>query len=156
MTPYYEQDGIAIYHADVFDVLDTIDGFDALITDPPYSSGGMVRGDRANRSTLQKYTDNSEWGSMPNFTGDNRDQRGFLLWCNLWMGASRLRASTSANCLTFTDWRQLPTLTDALQLSGWVWMGTWGCGTNRMGAQTLGAFALKLNMCYMRVTGLLT
>ena len=123
MRPYYEHNGITIYHGDVFDVIDEVESFDALITDPPYSSGGMFRSDRVNRSTVQKYTDNSQWMDLPDFTGDNRDQRGFLVWCGLWLGAARIKATPSANCLTFTDWRQLPTLTDALQVGGWIWLG---------------------------------
>ena len=51
MKPYYERDGITIYHGDVFDVIDAVESFDALITDPPYSSGGTFRSDRAARLT---------------------------------------------------------------------------------------------------------
>lgn len=38
MTPYYERDGIRIYHADCRDVLPTIDpaSVDLVLTDPPY------------------------------------------------------------------------------------------------------------------------
>ena len=127
MTPYYEQDGITIYHGDVFDVIDAVDSFDALITDPPYSSGGLFRGDRQG-STLAKYTgSHGHHPDLPQFTGDTRDQRGFLAWCGLWLGTARLKANQYANCLAFTDWRQLPTLSDALQVGGWVWssVGTW-------------------------------
>ncbi len=37
-TPYYDQDGITIYHADCADILPTIDpaDVDLLLTDPPY------------------------------------------------------------------------------------------------------------------------
>jgi DNA modification methylase len=37
MTPYYEQDGIAIYHGDCREVLPTLGQVDHVITDPPYS-----------------------------------------------------------------------------------------------------------------------
>ena len=38
MTPYYEKDGITIYHGDCIDVLPTLrcDRVAATITDPPY------------------------------------------------------------------------------------------------------------------------
>ena len=38
MTPYYDEDGITIYHADCADVLSTIDPsmVDLVLTDPPY------------------------------------------------------------------------------------------------------------------------
>ena len=48
-----ERDGITIYHGDVFDVIDAVESFDALITDPPYSSAGTFRSDRA--QDLRKY-----------------------------------------------------------------------------------------------------
>ncbi len=35
MTPYYEQDGITIYHGDCLDVLPSVTA-DVLVTDPPY------------------------------------------------------------------------------------------------------------------------
>lgn len=42
MKPYYEKDGIVIYHRDSREV--TVTGFDALITDPPY--GLSLSGER--------------------------------------------------------------------------------------------------------------
>lgn len=39
MTPYYEQDGIVIYHGDCLSVLPSLGRFDLLLTDPPYGIG---------------------------------------------------------------------------------------------------------------------
>lgn len=36
MRPYYERDGITIYHGDCREVLPTLERADAVITDPPY------------------------------------------------------------------------------------------------------------------------
>ena len=60
---------------------------DMVLTDPPFSSGGAFRGDRAAR-TSSKYTDHGYQGAaaLPDFTGDNRDQRSFMVWCGLWFG----------------------------------------------------------------------
>lgn len=45
-----------LYQGDCLQILPSLtDPIDALITDPPYSSGGMVRGDRTNQSTAAKY-----------------------------------------------------------------------------------------------------
>lgn len=38
MTPYYEESGIVIFHADCRDVLPTLGAVDQMITDPPYSA----------------------------------------------------------------------------------------------------------------------
>lgn len=37
MKPYYEQDGITIYHGDCREILPTLGKVDCVITDPPYS-----------------------------------------------------------------------------------------------------------------------
>lgn len=39
MKPYYEQDGITIYHGDCREILPTLPAFDLLLTDPPYGIG---------------------------------------------------------------------------------------------------------------------
>jgi len=39
MTPYYEQDGITIYHGDCREILPTL-AADVVVTDPPYGHGG--------------------------------------------------------------------------------------------------------------------
>lgn len=46
--PYYSDERATLYNADALAVLASLPtaSVDALITDPPYSSGGMVRGDR--------------------------------------------------------------------------------------------------------------
>lgn len=40
MTPYYEHDGITIYHGDCREVLPTLSCIDVVITSPPYNLGG--------------------------------------------------------------------------------------------------------------------
>ncbi len=93
-----------------------------MITDPPYSSGGQFRGDRL-LSTRNKYVNSEYVGNYQDFTGDNRDQRGYLYWSALWLSqALRITKPGGVLCI-FTDWRQLPTTTDAIQCGGWVWRG---------------------------------
>ena len=95
---------------------------DAVITDPPYSSGGMFRGDRQAASST-KYQDTGTQTEYPEIVGDNRDQRGYLAWCSLWLAESLRVAREGAVVVLFSDWRQLPTTTDALQAGGWMWRG---------------------------------
>lgn len=45
---------------------------DAVITDPPYSSGGMVRGDRMASTKLKYVQTGSASHELDDFTGDNR------------------------------------------------------------------------------------
>jgi len=99
---------------------------DAVVTDCPYSSGGAFRGDRM-QSTRVKYVRSTALANgieeRGDFTGDNRDQRAFGYWCALWMSECRRIAKPGAPILSFTDWRQLPTMTDAVQSGGWTWRG---------------------------------
>lgn len=97
---------------------------DGVVTDCPYSSGGMTRGDRM-MGTRAKYmnSDSGNVDKLPEFLGDTRDQRSFAYWATLWY-AETLRASKDGALLfSFTDWRQLPSTTDAVQAGGWVWRG---------------------------------
>ena len=109
---------------DCLEVLPTLgDGIvDAVITDPPYSSGGAFRGDRM-ASSRAKYVSTDATHDLHAFTGDNRDQRSYLAWTSLWLCAASHIAAEGAICAVFTDWRQLPTTTDAIQSGGWVWRG---------------------------------
>jgi site-specific DNA-methyltransferase (adenine-specific) len=123
MTPYYEHGGITIYHGDAREVLPLCPAFDMLVADPPYSSGGMFRSDRTNAGPVSKYVSSGTEAPRFEFSGDNRDQRGYLAWCSLWLGAALRVGGAGAMACVFTDWRQLPTTTDALQAGGWVWRG---------------------------------
>lgn len=96
--------------------------FDAVVTDPPYSSGGQFRGDRA-RAPEDKYRLRGSKTVDPDFAGDNRDQRAYLAWCALWMSECLRVSKPGALIMVFTDWRQLPTTSDAIQCGGWVWRG---------------------------------
>lgn len=114
-----------IHQGDSLHVLRTLPdcSIDALICDPPYSSGGMFRGDRT-KGTGEKYV--HEQGGKEgraDFEGDTRDQRGFSHWCALWLSECYRIAKPGALCAVFCDWRQLPTMTDAVQAGGWTWRG---------------------------------
>ncbi|QDM56411.1 methyltransferase [Gordonia phage Sidious] len=128
MEPYYaDADGAStLYRADALAVLQELPtaSVDALVTDPPYSSGGMVRSDRAG-STVSKYvtTQNTKRDSLVDFSGDNRDQRAYGYWCSLWLAEAMRVTRPGGVALLFTDWRQLPATSDALQAGGWVWRG---------------------------------
>ncbi len=94
---------------------------DAFITDPPYSSGGRSASSRR-RTPNTKYSRGTR-SVHPEFEGDNRDQRGWLMWMTLWLSEAFRIAKNGAPICLFTDWRQLPVTTDALQAGGFVWRG---------------------------------
>ena len=116
---------IQLYNANAIDLLHTWQGpnFDAVITDPPYASGGQSLSERQN-TTSEKYTGTKRVCPYPDFAGDNMDQRS---WCNLMrqvLELARAHANPGAVLCLFVDWRQLPSLSDALQWAGWLWRGT--------------------------------
>lgn len=96
--------------------------FAAMVTDCPYSSGGATRGDRA-ASTKSKYVNSDSGTEYLDFAGDSRDQRSFAHWAALWYIEALRLCEDGALLLSFTDWRQLPATTDAVQAGGWVWRG---------------------------------
>lgn len=98
---------------------------DALVTDPPYCSGGTTASERTSRSAAQKYvsSDSAAGLALPDFGGDQRDQRSFTLWCSIWLTEALRVVRPGGSALVFTDWRQLPAVSDALQIAGWRWRG---------------------------------
>ena len=111
-----------LYLGDSLEILPTLGKVDAVVTDPPYSSGGFTRGDRT-ADTSKKYQSTGLERYFVNFAGDNRDQRSWAYWMALWLGAALQASVSGAMLIAFTDWRQLPSLTDSIQAGGWVWRG---------------------------------
>ena len=92
---------------------------DMVLTDPPYSSGGLHASARQ-KTTGEKYLGNTRY---PDFGGDQRDQRAWYRWCLEWIGHCHHVLRDGGYMLAFCDWRQLPTLTDAMQGAGIIWRG---------------------------------
>jgi len=143
VTPYYQDDHVTIYHGDAVDVLRTLPAAsaDILLTDPPYSSGGMFRGDRA-KDPADKYrgwSQNADGSSRKptaeygTFGGDNLDQWAWIRWVSGWSRECLRVVRPGGHAFCFTDWRQLPASTDAAQFGGWTWRGivVWDKGVAR-------------------------
>lgn len=115
---------ISLHHGDCLDLLRTIPdaSVGCILTDPPYASGGISLRDRQQR-TQTKYKLGNVKKVYPEFFGDAKDQRGWLAWAQLWLAQCWRVAREGAPLLMFTDWRQLPTMTDAIQAAGWTWGG---------------------------------
>jgi site-specific DNA-methyltransferase (adenine-specific) len=96
---------------------------DALITDPPYSSGGLYRSDRVQATGAKYGIDAAAGYARHDFTGDNLDQRAYIRWAAEWLSLARAAAKPGAVAAVFTAWRQLASVQDALQWAGWVSRG---------------------------------
>ncbi len=114
-----------LIEGDALHVLARIGGpVDAVIADPPYCSGGASASARR-ADPRRKYVSHHARGVAYNtpFDGDNLDQRSWTHWCALWLGQCATLLRPGGYAMVFSDWRQLPALTDAIQAAGLIWRG---------------------------------
>ncbi|MGH3193077.1 MAG: DNA-methyltransferase [Streptosporangiaceae bacterium] len=125
MTAFYDNPSSMLYVGDALTTLRELpsQSVDAVIADPPYCSGGITAVDRTNQTARRKYVSTDATHTLADFDGDQRDQRSFTYWCTLWLTECLRLTKSRGICLVFTDWRQLPATSDALQAAGWVWRG---------------------------------
>ena len=114
----------SILHGDSLQIIRQFvpNSLDAIITDPPYASGGSSQTTK-NRSTNEKYSSMSKEKALPDFDSDQMDQLSWMFWTAAWLQDARRIAKPGAPVCLFIDWRQLPAMTLALQWAGWTWRG---------------------------------
>jgi site-specific DNA-methyltransferase (adenine-specific) len=95
---------------------------DAVITDPPYSSGGFTRGDRT-ADTTAKYVQTGTLKQRLAFFGDTRSQWGWHYWTALWLSRCWQLVKDSGYILMFSDWRQVSVAMNAIEAGGFVLRG---------------------------------
>lgn len=124
MVMDFSSGNVTLFHGDALRVLTTLTdaSVDAVLTDPPYSSGGQSMSARQ-ADPAQKYQQSGTKRQYPPMLGDNKDQRSWILWSTLWLSECWRAAREGFPLMVFTDWRQLPALTDAVQAAGWAWRG---------------------------------
>lgn len=125
VEPIYRSVNVAIYQGDVLIVLPQLASasVNAVITDPPYCSGAINSANRTRQSPRHKYGSSYVAHGLSDFDGDQRDQRSFTYWSTLWLTECRRVTIPGGVVMVFTDWRQLPSITDAIQAAGWIWRG---------------------------------
>lgn len=125
-----------LYHGDCLEIINQIpdNSIDLVLTDPPYSSGGLFAGERKG-NTRVKYCDVNYSGTAacPDFTGDNRDQMSFIIWETIWISKLIQKMKSGAIACIFTDWRQISATINALQCGGLIFRGivVWDKGNSR-------------------------
>lgn len=119
-----EGDGWDLRRGDSLSVLRGLDSnsVDAVISDPPYCSGGAYRGDRL-KSSKAKYVQSNTKRDYEDFHGEARDAQGFALWVALWCSQLARVMKPGAPWMLFGDWRQLPLMSGAVQAGGLVFRG---------------------------------
>ena len=94
-----------LYHGDCLEILPTLPRVDAVVTDPPYSSGGFQEAGKSSGSI------GTRSGEM--IIGDNLSSRGYLR-----LMVRTLRGSRAEQFYVFTDWKMWPYTFDAFEDAG--------------------------------------
>lgn len=88
---------------------------DAVITDPPYCSGGRQQSGARLQISKAKTRSDAQW-----FIGDNMGTDTYMWWMRA-IGADALRIATyGSQAHVFTDWRQYTTVVTAWESVGWT------------------------------------
>lgn len=118
----------SIHHGEAWEWLRSLpsSSADALVTDPPYSSGGFTRGDRTADPTA-KYRASGAAENTESFSGDNRSEWECFMWMCLWMTEAHRVLRDGSPVVIATDWRQLTVVNNAIGAAGFVrrGMATW-------------------------------
>ena len=117
MTPYYDDGkGIVIYNGDCREVIYTLEGYDAVVTDPPYCSGGFSEaGKRAATGMGLRSETIREVGW---FVNDNMTTSGAAFLLSHIAGWAARKLPKGGTFTAFTDWRMVPALVPAIESSG--------------------------------------
>lgn len=96
-TPYYDEDGITIYHGDCLDVLPSVrERVGVLLTDPPYTAAGASTNGRSSEA----------------------DGQFFRFWMTAVFQRLRPMMMDDASGFVFCDWRTLGDLQAAARTPG--------------------------------------
>ena len=126
-----------LYLGDCLEILPTLGKVDAVVTDPPYSSGGrnpaVARGLFRKAGAVSKACRTDEW-----FLGDNMGSDTYLRWQRQIALACCDICTPGSPSYIFTDWRQYTNIVTAWETCLWtlrsvvVWdkaqcgaMGSW-------------------------------
>lgn len=130
IEPYASGRRWRLYAGDVLRVLPALHAeglrVDGTITDPPYSSGGQFRGDRAGDTNSKYLSSNSKQAAyLPQFGGDNRDQRSLERWLG-WVFADLLALAKPGAVLACSmDWRNAESTAAVLDVGTLAQAGGW-------------------------------
>ena len=122
-----------LYLGDCLDILPSLVKVDAVITDPPYSSGGRQQSTARNifmkAHKVSENTRTDEW-----FLGDNMGSDSYLRWQRQVALKCINKCSSGSPAYVFTDWRQYTNIVTAWETSLWTLRSVIVWDKNRNGA----------------------
>lgn len=110
--PYFDDGTVTLWHDDALEVMTRLPdkAIDAVLTDPPYSSGGRRENARSLRKTMTRGVEDDDW-----IRGDAMSTQGFI-WFMRQCGIQWRRILIpGGHVLSFIDWRMAPNLAAALE-----------------------------------------
>lgn len=112
IEPYYSDSKVTVYHGDCIDVMHQLDTqtVDAVLTDPPYSSGGRRENARSIRKSMTRSVEDDDW-----IRGDAMSTNGFTYLLRLCGMEWRRLLRPGGHVLSFIDWRMAAHLAAALE-----------------------------------------
>lgn len=135
-TPYYDEDGITIYHGDCREILPHLPKTDLVLTDPPYGIGQLMKGGTWGKA--EKYDDMRRWDVQPDPVIIT-EIVGKASVCILWGG--NYFSLTPSRCWLVWDKQNAVNTTAACELA-WTNMGrpvrrfSWPVGVHANGHPT--------------------
>lgn len=120
-----------LYLGDCREILPTLGKVDAVVTDPPYSSGARTDSERQVRGAMLRSMEDPDW-----FSHDAMTTWGFSWFIRSVFADLRNHLSQGSHVYVFIDWRQTPNVYGMLEACGYrvnqclVWAKThFGMGT---------------------------
>jgi site-specific DNA-methyltransferase (adenine-specific) len=118
-------DLLGLHVADCIDFIRSIpsESIGAIITDPPFSSGGRQNGQkRTSFSKLEGYNGApTKWSAEEWLHGDSMGADSFCWFMREVAKESFRVAENKAHAYVFIDWRNLNLVTQAWESAGWQW-----------------------------------
>jgi site-specific DNA-methyltransferase (adenine-specific) len=110
--PYYDRDGITIFHGDALDIIPVLSrGIACVLTDPPYASGARTEAAKPGSGAMLR---GERWASKP-IENDQMTTPGFIWLLRQIALDIKPMLNDGAAFLSFIDWRQWPNLIGALE-----------------------------------------
>lgn len=116
LRPYYDQDGITIYHGDCREVIYQLGSVHAVVTDPPYCSGGFNEAGKRAASGMGLRSETIR--EVGWFVNDNMTTAGIGWMLSHVAGWCARRMPPGGTFTAFTDWRMVPALVPAIESGG--------------------------------------
>lgn len=118
-APYYSDAFVTLYNGDCVELMRALEGvaLDAVITDPPYCSGGSLEAQK-NTGGQGHRSDRLANGEVEWFAADNMTTGGLVWLVRSVLVEARRVLKPNRSAFVFTDWRMVPFLAPALESSG--------------------------------------